>query len=79
MRPSRRPVATSFEPRSVYAGTITLTVNGAVVAEGRIENLQLSYNETLDVGLDSGAPVSPDHAAPFAFDGEIDKIEVELQ
>jgi arylsulfatase len=72
------PVVTSFEPRIVYAGNIVLTVNGPVVAEGRIESLQLSHNETLDVGLDSGAPVSPDYAAPFAFNGEIDKVHVEL-
>ncbi|WP_018268319.1 arylsulfatase [Methylosinus sp. LW4] len=73
------PVRTSFEPRVVFAGKIILSVNGAKVAEGRIENLQLSYNETLDVGLDSGAPVSPDYAAPFAFNGQIDKVHVELK
>jgi arylsulfatase len=72
-------VRTSFEPRVVFAGKIILSVNGAKVAEGRIENLQLSYNETLDVGLDSGAPVSPDYAAPFAFNGQIDKVHVELK
>ncbi|WP_294540994.1 sulfatase-like hydrolase/transferase [uncultured Rhodoblastus sp.] len=72
------PSPTSFEPRVVYAGQIRLTVNGATVAEGRIENLQLSYNETLDVGLDSGSAVSPDYAAPFAFNGEIDKVHVDL-
>ncbi|HEY8064994.1 MAG TPA: arylsulfatase [Methylosinus sp.] len=73
------PVRTSFEPRVVFAGKIILSVNGAKVAEGRIGNLQLSYNETLDVGLDSGAPVSPDYAAPFAFNGQIDTVHVELK
>ena len=51
-------------PRGPFGGTGRLTVNGATVAEGRIENLVLSYNETLDVGQDSGAPVSPDYQAP---------------
>jgi arylsulfatase len=51
-------------PRGLFGGTGRLTVNGATVAEGRIENLVLSYNETLDVGQDIGALVSPDYQAP---------------
>ncbi|QGM46415.1 arylsulfatase [Methylocystis heyeri] len=73
------PVLTSFEPRVVYAGKVVLSVDGAEAAQGRIENLQFSYNETLDVGLDSGAPVSPDYASPFPFNGQIDKVRVELR
>ncbi len=50
----------------------------ARVAEGQIENLVLSYNETLDVGKDTGSPVAT-YAAPFPFIGKIDSVRVELR
>jgi arylsulfatase A-like enzyme len=66
-------------PRGPFAGRGRLLVDGAVVAEGPIDNLQVSYNETLDVGLDSGSPVSPSYAAPFGFTGAIESVRIDLR
>jgi arylsulfatase A-like enzyme len=65
-------------PRGPFPGRGRLYVNGSAVADGPLENLVTSYNETLDVGKDTGAPVGP-YAAPFAFTGAIDAVRLDLQ
>lgn len=65
-------------PRGPFPGAGRLLIDGKPVAEGRIANLAFAYNETLDLGLDSGAAVSPDDQAPFAFTGTIEQVTVEL-
>jgi hypothetical protein len=60
-------------------GKITMFINGNKVAEGKVETTMLSRfsdDETLDVGLDAGSPVSDQYAAPFKFTGIIDKVEI---
>jgi arylsulfatase len=66
-------------PRGPFAGTGKLFVGDALAGEGRIENLVLSYNETLDLGRDDGSPVSPAYASPFPYRGEIKSARVELR
>ena len=61
--------------------TVTLTVNGKPVAEGRIERSVPSIHtasETFDVGVDLGSPVALDYfdRAPFRFNGKIEKIDI---
>jgi arylsulfatase len=61
--------------------TLTLTVNGEQVAQGRIERSIPSIHsasETFDVGKDLGSPVALDYydRAPFAFNGSIEKIDI---
>jgi arylsulfatase len=66
-------------PRGPFAGAGRLFIGETLAGEGRIDNLVLSYNETLDLGRDDGAPVSPAYAAPFPYRGEIESVRVELR
>jgi arylsulfatase len=62
-------------------GTGTLSVDGKQVAQGRIDNTipgRFSFDETFDVGEDTGTPVSEDYDVPFKFTGQIEKVVVNL-
>ena len=62
-------------------GTGTLSVDGKQVAQGRIGNtvpLRFTFDETLDVGEDTGTPVSEDYDVPFKFTGQIEKVVINL-
>ncbi|MCZ6617122.1 MAG: arylsulfatase [Gammaproteobacteria bacterium] len=61
--------------------TVTLTVNGKQVGQGRIGRSvpgAHTASETFDVGVDLGSPVSLDYydRAPFRFNGKIEKIHI---
>jgi arylsulfatase len=61
--------------------TMTLTVNGKEVGQGRIERSVPSIHtasETFDIGVDLGAPVALDYfdRAPFRFNGKIEKVHI---
>jgi hypothetical protein len=64
------------------SGTGVLKVDGKVVAEQRMERtipLILAWDESLDVGSDTGTPVDDkDYQVPFAFKGKIDKITLSI-
>lgn len=59
-------------------GTGTFTVDGKVVATQTMEHtvpLTLPWDETLDIGSDTGTPVDDqDYQVPFRFTGRIDKL-----
>ncbi len=62
-------------------GTGTISVDGKQVAEGRIGNtmpFRFSFDETFDVGEDTGTPVSGDYDVPFNFTGQIEKVVINL-
>jgi arylsulfatase len=62
-------------------GTGTLSVDGKQVAEGRINATipgRFSFDETFDIGEDTGTPVSEDYDVPFKFTGKIEKVVVSL-
>ena len=62
-------------------GTGTISVDGKQVAQGRVANtipVRLSFDETFDVGEDTGTPVSGDYDVPFKFTGKIEKVVVNL-
>ncbi len=62
-------------------GTGTLSVDGKQVASGRINATipgRFSFDETFDVGEDTGTPVSEDYDVPFKFTGQIEKVVVNL-
>ena len=62
-------------------GTGRIFVNGEKVAEGRIDETQgllIALDETADVGLNKGTPVSADYNSPFNFTGVIDRVVVDL-
>ncbi|MGI9625645.1 MAG: arylsulfatase, partial [Longimicrobiales bacterium] len=63
-------------------GTGTLSINGNVVGEGRIENTVpyiYAYDESFDVGEDWGTPVSPSYQVPFRFSGVIKQVTIEAR
>jgi hypothetical protein len=63
------------------AGTAKLMVDGQQVAQGRIERtipFRISADETLDIGEDTGTPVSEDYRVPFKFTGDLKKVVVQL-
>jgi hypothetical protein len=61
-------------------GTATIFINDKKVGEGRIDKTCLSRfgAESLDVGMDSGSPVSEDYQPPFAYSGTIKKVNIHV-
>jgi arylsulfatase A-like enzyme len=62
-------------------GTGTIRVDGRQVAQGRIDRtmpVRFSFDETFDVGEDTGTPVSESYDVPFKFTGQIEKVVVSL-
>jgi arylsulfatase len=65
-------------------GLGTLTVDGAKVAQSRIEKTsplgKFSLDESFDVGQDTGTPVIDEYEAkmPFAFTGTLNKVVIHL-
>lgn len=60
---------------------IELLVDGKNVGKARVPNtipLRLSLDETMDIGEDTGTPVSEDYQVPFRFTGTIEKVVVNL-
>ena len=56
-------------------------MDGKAVANGKSTRtipFRVSADETLDIGEDTGTPVSEDYHVPFRFTGVIDKVGVEL-
>ena len=64
-------------------GTGTLKVDGKVVATQTLEHtvpLTLPWDETFDIGSDTGTPVDDkDYQVPFKFTGKIDKLTVSVE
>jgi len=61
---------------------IELLVDGKSVDKDRAEKTipnRVSLDETLDVGEDTGTPISEDYKTPFKFTGEIEKVTVKLK
>lgn len=59
------------------SGTATLSVDGKVVSSKKIPRTiayRVSLDETLDIGEDTGTPVSEDYKVPFKFTGELHKV-----
>ena len=75
-------VKTVYDSKERMApATVTLTVNGNQVGEGRIERsvpAAHTASETFDVGVDLGSPVALDYydRAPFRFNGKINRIQI---
>ena len=73
----------NFIKTGMLKGTGELYVNGKKVAEAAIEKTvsgAFSLNESFDVGVDNGTPVSKNYKAKdhFRFTGEIDKVVINL-
>ncbi|MBI5232248.1 MAG: arylsulfatase, partial [Coriobacteriales bacterium] len=62
-------------------GTVALTVDDNLVAEGRVDRtypFRVALDETLDIGEDTGTPVSEDYPVPFKFTGDLKRVLIRL-
>jgi len=61
-------------------GDAILFINEQEVGHGRIEQTVAARFglDTMDVGKDTGAPVSEDYRSPFPFTGTIDHVDIHL-
>jgi arylsulfatase len=56
-------------------------VDDKPVAEGRIDRtyaFRVSADETLDIGEDTGTPVSEEYHVPFKFTGKLNRVLIRL-
>jgi arylsulfatase len=64
-------------------GTGTFSVDGKVVSTQKLDRtipLVLPWDETFDIGADTGTPVDDkDYQVPFRFTGKIDKLTIQLE
>lgn len=65
--------------RRVKSGSGTLKINGEAAGEARYAVFWGYSNETLDLGSDTGSPVSNDYTSPFPFTGKVEKVEIRLR
>ena len=64
-----------------FGGTGRLYVNGEKVAEQEMPQMHIatySLAETFDIGLDTGTQVSRLYEGPFPFNGELDRVTIQL-
>jgi arylsulfatase len=62
-------------------GTVRLYINGERVGEGRVERtngMLLSMDEGADVGFDLGTAVSSAYESPFAFNGTLHSVRINV-
>lgn len=62
-------------------GSAKLFVNGKEVGSGNIDKtvpIRFAVTETTDIGMDLGSPVTSDYEAPFAFDGDLQYVQYDL-
>ncbi|MEJ1237926.1 arylsulfatase [Chryseolinea sp. T2] len=73
----------SVIPKPMGPGEITIKIDGREIAKGSVSKtvpVAFSASESFDVGADMGSPVSMRYhfKAPFAFNGEIHTVKVDL-
>ena len=86
LAPGKHTIKFDFQydgPGFGKSGTGTLSVDGQQVAQGKIDHtiaLRFSFDETFDIGQDTGTPVVEDYEPkmPFKFTGTLNKVVVEL-
>ena len=86
LSPGKHTVTFDFKsdgPGLGKGGLGLLLVDGKQVASQQMEHtvpLTLQWDETFDVGVDTGTPVDDkDYQVPFAFTGKLDKLTVTLK
>jgi arylsulfatase len=65
-----------------FAGAdVTLFANDQQIGKGRVEKSipnRVTLDETLDIGFDTGTPVSEDYEIPFKFSGKLNDVTIDL-
>ncbi len=67
-----------FNRLSVLEGTATLLINGQSAGSGVIAQPFMVGWEGLDIGRDTGSPVSKRYQTPFAFTGQLTSVRYDL-
>ncbi|HCS50661.1 arylsulfatase [Rubinisphaera sp.] len=66
-----------------FAGAdVTLFANDKQIGKGRVEKSipnRVTLDETLDIGFDTGTPVSEEYEMPFKFSGQLKTVTIELK
>jgi arylsulfatase len=84
LSPGKHTILVDFKydgPGLGKGGTAALMVDGKKVAEGKLERtipFRISADETLDIGEDTGTPVSEDYHVPFKFTGKLFGVAIKL-
>lgn len=84
LSPGRHALVVSFDHDGGgvgKGGKVTISADDKPIAEGRIERtipFRISLDETLDIGEDTGTPVSKDYVVPFHFTGKLNRVLVRL-
>lgn len=68
-----------FDRLRVLKGTGTLLINGRPTGSQVIERPYMVSWEGLDIGRDTGSPVSPDYEAPFVFSGRLENVTYDIE
>lgn len=81
-----KPGRTSFKVQYAFSaqsksGVATLYLNDVKVGEGKVERVgtTLFGHEGLNIGLDDLTPVSNAYRVPFAFNGTINQVAIDLK
>jgi arylsulfatase len=69
---------TGFNRLSVLKGTGTLLINGKATGSQTIEPPFMVAWEGLDIGRDTGSPVSSQYQSPFAFNGTLASVSYDI-
>jgi hypothetical protein len=66
-----------------FAGAdVKLYANDQQIGAGRVEKSipnRVTLDETLDIGEDTGTPLSDDYDIPFRFNGQLKNLKIELK
>lgn len=78
---SARVEFTPVEPGFGKPAEVKLFVNGKQTGNGRVEKtVPVRYSvESFDIGRDTVSPVSKDYKVPFAFQGRIEQVTIEVK
>ena len=60
---------------------MTLYANNRKIGQGRVEKSipnRVTLDETMDIGFDTGTPVTEAYELPFAFTGKLDEVTIDL-
>lgn len=63
-------------------GVAKLNVDGVLLGEGRIRKTlfsRISLDETFDIGMDTGTPITEDYQVPFPYNGGLKTVTIELK